>query len=219
MQFKCKYAIFDNDGTLLESMYYWRLGALEFLLAHRLPIPDEMTLGELFSFSSRKFTQMLMETGDFEPQAVIAEMEARMERHYLFDVNEKPGVGAFLDGLAQAGTRMCVCTAAPRELCAKALERFGLRERFAFVTDSYEINLDKGEADCFRAVAARLGARPQDCWVFEDSLYAMRAAKEAGMRVCAVAEYTQRHHRQEILELADAWIEDYRQQPRMLKDA
>ena len=44
MPFNCKYAIFDNDGTLMESMYYWRLGALEYIIAHRLPIPGEMTL-------------------------------------------------------------------------------------------------------------------------------------------------------------------------------
>ena len=35
MPFNCKYAIFDNDGTLMESMYYWQLGALEYIIAHR----------------------------------------------------------------------------------------------------------------------------------------------------------------------------------------
>ena len=56
MPFNCKYAIFDNDGTLMESMYYWRLGALEYIIAHRLPIPGEMTLrGHVLPLQPRLF--------------------------------------------------------------------------------------------------------------------------------------------------------------------
>ena len=40
--------LLDNDGTLMESMYYWRLGGLEYLIAHRLPIPGEF-------FRSKRF--------------------------------------------------------------------------------------------------------------------------------------------------------------------
>ena len=56
MQFNSKYAIFDNDGTLLNSMHYWRLGTLEYMLAHGLDIPGEMTLEELVNHSSREFS-------------------------------------------------------------------------------------------------------------------------------------------------------------------
>ena len=31
-------AIFDMDGTLLDTMRYWRFTTLEFLLAHQLPV-------------------------------------------------------------------------------------------------------------------------------------------------------------------------------------
>ena len=52
---------------------------------------------------------------------------------------------------------------------------------------------------------------------FEDALYAMQGAKAAGMRVCAIEEYTAKHQREEILAIADAYISDYRQPPRMLR--
>ena len=87
MPFNCKYAIFDNDGTLMESMYYWRLGALEYIIAHRLPIPGEMTLEDMFSRSSRAFSAELTR---FLPgvtyEEVVREMEERMGRHYRYDV-------------------------------------------------------------------------------------------------------------------------------------
>ena len=66
MPFNCKYAIFDNDGTLMESMYYWRLAAIEYMIAHRLPIPGEMTLREMFSHSSRAFSE---DIARYEPGA------------------------------------------------------------------------------------------------------------------------------------------------------
>ena len=118
MPFNCKYAIFDNDGTLMESMYYWRLAGIEYMIAHRLPIPGEMTLREMFSHSSRAFSE---DIARYEPgasfESVVAEMEERMGRHYRYDVVEKPGVGDFLAALHAGGARLCVATAAPRALC------------------------------------------------------------------------------------------------------
>ena len=35
-------AIFDMDGTLLDTMPYWRFTTLEFMLAHQMPVPDEL---------------------------------------------------------------------------------------------------------------------------------------------------------------------------------
>lgn len=210
----CKYAIFDNDGTLMESMYYWRLGALEYIIAHRLPIPGEMTLEELFSRSSREFSEELSQyLPGITYAEVVSEMEERMGRHYQYDVVEKPGIQEFLRNLKANGARLCVATAAPRALCQRALERMGIRDCFDFVTDSYEVGMSKEDPEYFRKVAARLGAPVEECWVFEDAVYAMRGAKAAGMRVCAIEEYTARRHREEVLAIADAFITDYRQPP------
>ena len=47
-------AIFDMDGTLLDTMRYWRYTTLEFLLAHGLPVRDEDLL-RMHDTSSRRF--------------------------------------------------------------------------------------------------------------------------------------------------------------------
>lgn len=103
-----------------------------------------------------------------------------------------------------------MATAAPRALCTQALARFDMLKYFDFVTDSYEMEMHKGQPEYFLRVAERLGAPASECWVFEDAVYAMRGAKAAGMRVCAIEDYTAQAHREEILELADAYIVDYR---------
>lgn len=219
MPSSCKCAFFDNDGTLMESMHYWRLGALEYMIAHRMPIPGEMTLEELFNYSSRAFTQELAQKqSGVTYDEVVFEMEQRMARHYRYDVLEKRGVGAFLARLAQRGVRMCVATAAPRELCEEALERLDLRRYFEFVQGRYDLPLHKGEPEYFLRLAERMGASPEDCWVFEDAIYAMRGAREAGMRVCAVEDYTALRHREEVLATADVYITDFRLPPRFLRE-
>ena len=86
-----------------------------------------------------------------------------------------------------------------------------------FVTDSYEVGLGKSDPAYFPAVARRLGCAPEECWVFEDALHAMESAKAAGMRVCAIADYTNEPQREAIFSVADAFISDYRLPPRMLR--
>ena len=42
MELNVKTGIFDMDGTLLNSMPYWRCTTLEYLLAHRLPVEEDV---------------------------------------------------------------------------------------------------------------------------------------------------------------------------------
>ena len=204
-------AIFDMDGTLLDTMPYWRYTSLEYLLAHQLPVAEDVLM-RMYSTSSRK---LLMEYGEWLGIAIdraemIAELEGYMNRHYLYDARFKtPSVPDFLEKLASAGIRMCVATGSPREFARNGLGRLGVLERFEFVTDNYEGPYTKDQPGYFDALAERLGVRPERCRVFEDALYAMRSAKAAGLRVCAIEEGTQSADRDEIIALADVYIRDY----------
>ena len=110
-------AIFDMDGTLLDTMRYWRYTTLEFLLAHGLPVRDEDLL-RMHDTSSRRFLldYATRERLDFGPEReMIAELEGYMNRHYLYDAKLKPGVPELLDRLIGRGFRLCVATGSPRE--------------------------------------------------------------------------------------------------------
>ena len=192
--------IFDNDGTLMESMYYWRLAGIEYMIAHRLPIPGEMTLREMFSHSSRAFSE---DIARYEPgasfESVVAGDGGNAWAATIATMWWKNRAWAISSPLcARGGARLCVATAAPRALCSVALERLGLRPHFEFVTDSYEVGLGKSDPAYFPAVARRLGCALEECWVFEDALHAMESAKAAGMRVCAIADYTNEPQREAI---------------------
>lgn len=207
-------AIFDMDGTLLDTMPYWRYTALEYLLAHRLPVFPDM-LAAMFTTSSRALIRDNAERlgiPDLDYQAMIHEMEGFMNRHYLYDAQLKePAVPEFLEALKSSGVRLCVSTGSPREYARNGLRRLGLLDCFEFVTDNYEAPWSKWEPEHFRNVAKRLGVEPARCVVFEDALYAMRSAKGAGMQVYAIEDATQLADREAIRVLADRYFISYRE--------
>jgi len=204
-------AIFDMDGTLLDTMPYWRYTTLEYLLAHRLPVSGDV-LSRMYSTSSRRLLMEYCRSLGLEPdrQALIAEAEGYMNRHYLYDAQLKcPTVPAFLERLKRAGVRMCVATGSPRQYARNGLRRLGILDYFDFVTDNYEGRHTKDQPGYFEDLLARLGARADRCWVFEDALYAMKSAKASGLRVCAIEDGAQAADREGILALADVYIRDY----------
>ena len=205
-------AMFDLDGTLLSTMRYWRLTTLEYLLGRGV-IPDQEDMGRIFYTSGRKLLAELIEKYalDCDWDEVYHATEGYMLRHYRLDAMPKPGAQAYLAELERRGVRMCVGTASLREFVTEALERLEFRDCFEFVTDNRELGLEKSDPVFFHKVAERMGVDVKRMCVFEDALYAIRGAKEAGCPVVAILDPTQIYSRDEILQLPVCAVEDYRE--------
>lgn len=207
-------AIFDMDGTLLDTMRYWRFTTLEFLLAHGLPVKDE-DLVRMLDTSSRKLLYDIAAREDIEigdKKTVVTELEDYMGRHYQYDSYPKDAsVVPFLQKLKEHGVRMCVATGSRREYARIGLERAGMLDFFEFVTDNYEADngIHKDKPEYFIQTCARLGVAPEKCVVFEDAHYAMEAAKKAGCRVLAIEDQTARLQKEKIIGIADWYIQNY----------
>lgn len=206
-------AIFDMDGTLLDSMRYWRYTTLEFLLAHQMPVRPE-DLARMHDTSSRKLLYEIAEREGIDigdRKTVIAELEGYMNRHYLHDVKLKENVPELLEAIRRSGMRMCVATGSPRQYARNGLYRLGILDYFEFVTDNYENaeGLSKDKPEYFTLLAKRLGVAPEKCVVFEDALYAMEAAKAAGCAIVAIEDETARKQREGIAKVADRYIRGY----------
>ena len=72
-------AIFDMDGTLLDTMPYWRYTTLEFMLHHQLPVSDEL-LTRMYKTSSRRLVMQVSDQNglNLDKRAVVTEMEGYM---------------------------------------------------------------------------------------------------------------------------------------------
>ena len=204
-------AIFDMDGTLLDTMPYWRFTAMEYALAHQWPVYADFA-ERMYRTSARRLLHEYAERVGvkLDHEAMVHELEGYMNRHYLYDAHLKdPALPTFLQMLKANGVRMCVATGTPRAYARNGLRRLGILDYFDFVTDNYEMPLTKDRPGYFDLVVRRLGVSPERCMVFEDALYAMESAKASGLRVCAIEDDAQLSDREGIKALADLYICSY----------
>ena len=207
-----RFAIFDMDGTLVDSMGYWQCLEREFLI--RKGVTDglddilertkPLTLPEAAAFFS-EYCKL-----DGTPEQLVDEVLSIMEEHYRTDVLLKPGVVAYLDKLKQQGVAMCVASATPPDLVRLCLERLGLEHYFSFLLSCVDVGAGKRQPDVFLEAARRLGAQPGETAVYEDSVYAVRTAHAAGFYVVAIHDGPQNEaFWDEMVSLSDEAIVDW----------
>ena len=96
-----------------------------------------------------------------------------------------PGADALVRALAPHYP-LALASGSPEEAIRGVLESAGWAPLFRVVVSSESVAAGKPAPDVFLAAAARLGAAPARCLVFEDSLHGVRAARAAGMRCFVV---------------------------------
>ena len=203
-----KYAIFDMDGTLIDSMAFWKNLATEYLTAKgvaEIPAPileqiKSMTMSE----SAVLFQQEFGLTGDVE-----AQMNDMMDAHYRNDIPLKPGVQEYLEILHRQGVRMCVASATAEHLMESCLTRLGVRQYFEFLFSCETVGAGKRSPLVYQEAARRLGAVPGEIAVYEDALYAVQTAKNAGYYVFGVYDDSASGNWQAIENIADEIIIDW----------
>lgn len=207
-------AIFDLDGTLLDSMGVWEAVDAAFLSRRGLAVPADYGR----SVAHLGFRETALYTiGRFglaeSPEAVMDEWRALCREAYALSVPLKPGAGDYLRRLKARGVRLAVATASQRELFGPALRRTGVADLFDAVVTADEVARGKGFPDIYLRAAARLGLSPGECAVFEDILAGIRAAREGGFFTVGVADASNAAEREALRAAADAWLEDFAAAP------
>lgn len=206
-----RYAIFDMDGTLVDSMGYWKALGRDYLagLGMRATAEQLEPIGPMTMLESAAY---FMETfGVPGPaQRIVDEMHAVMDRRYRSDVPLKPGVKEYLEELRERGVRMCVATATAEPLSHACLSRLGVDGCFDFILSCETIGVGKTRPDIYHLAAERLGAPPAEIAVFEDALYAVQTAKQAGYYTVGIYEPAYDKDWGRISALADETISDWR---------
>jgi len=206
-----KAVFFDLDGTLVDSMHIWKDIDIEFLGKYGYDLPPNLQAdieGMAFSETAVYFKEHFELPLSLEE---IMECWNRMAYHkYSEEIDYKPGAFAFLKELRAAGIRTCICTSNSRELVMAVGNHIGFVPYFDEIITSCEVGAGKPAPDIYLEAAKRVGIKPEQCLVFEDTVAGIMAGKNAGMKVCAVEDEFTAPRRERKRELADYYIEDYR---------
>lgn len=200
-------AIFDLDGTIIDSMDIWDNVGKLFLESQRIDPPHnlneilkEMSLNQSASY----FKNILGVT--LSVKEIICEVNKIIEEAYTVKVNLKPYVKAYIFHLKDNGVKMCIATEIDKTLARKALKRLNVLDCFEFIITSEEVSMGKTKADIYMKSIERLGSSIKDTIIFEDALYCIKTAKEAGFDVAGVYDEKSEINLKEIKDLSDYFI-------------
>ncbi len=187
-----KTAIFDLDGTLLDSTGMWENLGERFLKSLDIVPKDglrdeiwDMSLPESAAFFKREYALALSE-GE-----ILARLNELSESVYTNDALLKSGVKRLLGSLQMLEIKCALATAAEKNLAEAALARTGILEHFSCIFSCSEHGA-KTSPDIFLKAAELLGTNPHETVVFEDSLTAVQTAKSAGFITAAVFDNSEK---------------------------
>ena len=207
---RLKAAIFDLDGTLLDSMYYWRHMFELFLESYgKKPKPD--LKDKLKPLSLQESADVFrMEYGVPGSTDEVAEgINKVLEERYFHTIEAKPHVREFLELLQKNGVKICAATATDRYLVEAAHKRTGLYDYFSQIYTCTEVGRGKEFPDIYLKAMEFMGERQEDTVVFEDAYYAIKTAKAAGFYVVAMEDETAKEDEAGIMQAADEYHRDF----------
>lgn len=205
-----KAAIFDLDGTLVDSMGIWGDIDIAYLGKHGLEVPEDLQKsveGLAFTEVALYFKERFALSDSVEE--IKAEWNCMAMDKYRFDVPLKPGVRNFLEYLKQHDFSLGVASSNSIELVTAALDAHEIREYFSCVLTCCDVKKGKPEPDVYLEVAGRLHAAPSECIVFEDIPVGIMAGNAAKMSTCAVYDDYSIIYESEKRRLADYYIHSY----------
>lgn len=203
-----KGAIFDMDGTLLDSMPLWENLAQRYLEQKGVTHITE-DLSNHFKDMSFKEVALYFQThyGIKESEAEITlGIQALIEEEYRDRIPLKPGARIFLEKLHQKGTSLCIATANFPHLTKLAIKRLGIDHYFKDIITCMDLGLDKNRPEFFLRILDILKTPLHETLVFEDALYAISSAKKAGFPVVAVFDESAARDISAIQSIADKYL-------------
>lgn len=205
-----KAALFDLDGTLVDSMWMWENIDIEFLKKHKIDMPENLQKeieGMGFTENAIYFKKR------FHIQESIDEIKEEWNKmaydKYLTQVPMKKGALSFLKELKVKGFKLGIATSNSRELAKAVINVHGLDKLFDTICTACDVGFGKPSPDIYLKVADDLGIEPSQCIVFEDIPNGILAGKNANMKVCTIFDNYSVKQEKEKRSLADYYINSY----------
>ena len=182
-----KGAIFDLDGTLLDSSSVWEDIDKRFLSERGLVMPGGYieALSSMSFIEAARYTIRLFSLSD-TPEELVSVWKKMAEDAYRHDIKLKQGAEEYLKALHSNGVLIAAATDLAYDTASTSLENNGVLGFFRRIATTSEVGKDKRFPDVYLSASSALGLDPDECEVYEDILTGIRTARKAGFHTVAV---------------------------------
>ena len=201
--------IFDLDGTVLDNEDEYGIAFKEML--SKLGKKTDSEFPHTQGIGMEENWKKLIPKYKIKTKKSTKELSKETQKAYLkmlSRVTLKEGVRGFIKDLKDSGIFVALATSNTWPTVEKVFDTLSLEGVFDTMTTGEEAKLKKPNPEIFLLTAQKLGVDPEDCLVIEDTEAGIKAAKDAGMKVIAIARDS-KHAK--LLEKAGKVIYDYRE--------
>lgn len=183
---KYKAALFDLDGVLIDSetLYtgFWeKVGR-----SHHLPSPT-------FAYDIKGTTLNDILTTHFPDPEVRRDVDRMLhefENEIIYPVF--PGALEFVDKLRELGLKTVIVTSSDNKKMEYLFKQHpDFPSHFDAIVTAADVTHSKPDPEPYLKGAAKAGATPQECIVFEDSFQGLESGRRAGCKVIGLATTNQ----------------------------
>ena len=184
-------AIFDLDGTILDSSWVWLKVDADFLAENGIEVTDDYTeaVHQMHFNEAALYTKTRYGLKQSVEQIKDRWIEM-VEYEYAHNIKLKDGAYAFICKLINAGVKVAFATTLFKKVAIPCLVNNKLSQEFLGIdcplTTADEVERGKGYADIYLLAASKIGVEPHSCMVFEDIPLAMQGAQKGGFEFCGV---------------------------------
>ena len=184
MKYKC--IIFDCDGVLVDSEEISNTVLIEMANSVGAEINMEFALENFAGKSLKSVFEHIEKLIDKKlPSYFEKEFRERTFRSFKTDLKPIKGIQDLLEKISVS---YCIASSGPIEKIRLNLTTTGLIEKFENrIFSSYEIESWKPNPKIFKYAAEKMGFKPNECVVIEDSVSGVKAAKSGGFDVFGFA--------------------------------
>lgn len=195
--------IFDMDGTFIDSMDYWRNISVTYLQKYDIEVDQDLK-DQITSMTIDQSLPFLIDHFDLEEDQdqIKAQMHQMLDHQYQNVFQIDPFARDYFLHLKENNKKIVLATATQRSLADVALKRFDLEGIFDKEVVSDEVEIQKDSPDYFKNIGDYFNIDSEDSLVFEDSLYAIKSARESGMKIVSITKQASPAHLDEIVSLS-----------------
>lgn len=205
---KIKYVMFDMDGTLLDTMAYWRNLGPDYLVTKGFAEPTPELFSKLSGGETIEKTNEYLDAVGIPDKISWEGIMPMVRDFYTRAAPLREGMDEILSDLEERGIKKCIVSMTDFSIVKIALSHSGIASRFDFIQGSYDRYFpDKNSPDFYKVILRWFGGeKTEELAVVEDNYNHLLSASLAGCYTVGVADLFEEHRQKAIKELCDEYI-------------